>query len=81
MKCALTLYCVVTHICACVDTSRTVFWDRSVIRDILHVTTVTFLDVVVKKNFPLLHVDWYQFRVPFGFCHDSPNSLNSVNFI
>ena len=28
-KCALTLYCVVTYICACVDASRTVFWDRS----------------------------------------------------
>ena len=25
----LTLYCVVTYICACVDTSRLVFWDRS----------------------------------------------------
>ena len=28
-KCALTLYCVVTYIAACVDASRTVFWDRS----------------------------------------------------
>ena len=29
VECALTLYCVVTYICACVDASRTVFWDRS----------------------------------------------------
>ena len=28
-ECALTLYCVVTYIAACVDASRTVFWDRS----------------------------------------------------
>ena len=28
-KCAPTLCCVVTYISACVDTSRTVFWDRS----------------------------------------------------
>ena len=28
-ECALTLYCVVAYICACVDASRTVFWDRS----------------------------------------------------
>ena len=28
-KCALTLYCVVSYIAACVDASRTVFWDRS----------------------------------------------------
>ena len=28
-ECALTLYCVVTYICACVDASRTVFWDHS----------------------------------------------------
>ena len=32
-------------------------------RDILYLTIVTFLDGVVKKNFPLLPVDWYLFRV------------------
>ena len=37
-----------------------------VTRDVLHLTTVTFLDVVVKKNFPLLPVDWYLFRVGTG---------------
>ena len=34
-----------------------------VARVILHLTIVTFLDVVVKKNFLLLPVDWYLFRV------------------
>ena len=34
-----------------------------VTRDILHLTIVTYLDVVLKKNFPLLPVDWYLFRV------------------
>ena len=28
-ECTLTLYCVVAYICACVDASRTVFWDCS----------------------------------------------------
>ena len=37
-----------------------------VTRDILHLTIVTFLDVVVKNNFPLLPVDWYLFRVVSG---------------
>ena len=37
-----------------------------VTRDILHMTIVTFPDVVVKKNFPLLSVDWYLFRVVSG---------------
>ena len=32
-------------------------------RNILHLTIVTFLDVVVKKNFLLLSVGWYLFRV------------------
>ena len=31
-ECAPTLYCVVAYIAACVDTSRTVFWDFSVLR-------------------------------------------------
>ena len=34
-----------------------------VTRGILYLTTDTFLDVVVKKNFPLLSVGWYLFRV------------------
>ena len=29
-------------------------------------TIVTFLDVVVKKNFPLLPVEWYLFQVASG---------------
>ena len=42
---------------------------RMVTIDILHLTIVTFLDVVVKNpnpNFPLLPVDWYLFRVGSG---------------
>ena len=35
-------------------------------KDILHLTIVTLLDVVVKKNFRLLPVDWYLFRVMTG---------------
>ena len=34
--------------------------------DILHLTKVTFLDVVVKKNFPLLPVDWYLLQLVSG---------------
>ena len=37
-----------------------------VTKDILHLTKVTFLDVVVKKNFPLLPIDWYLFQVVTG---------------
>ena len=37
-----------------------------VTRDILHLIIVTFLDVVVKKNFPLLSAGWYLFRVVSG---------------
>ena len=37
-----------------------------VTRDILHLTIVTFLNAVVKKNFPLLPVDWYLSRVLSG---------------
>ena len=33
---------------------------------ILHLTIVTFLDEVVKKNFPLLSVSWYLFQVMTG---------------
>ena len=32
-----------------------------VTRDILYLTTDTFLDVVVKKNFSLLSIGWYMF--------------------
>ena len=35
-----------------------------VTRDILYLTIIdTFLDIVVKSNFPLLSVGWYLFRV------------------
>ena len=37
-----------------------------VIRDILYLTIDTFLDVVVKKNFTLLSIGWYLFRVVSG---------------
>ena len=37
-----------------------------VTRDILHLTIVTFLDLVVKKNFPLIPVDWFLFQVVTG---------------
>ena len=37
-----------------------------VTRDILYLTIDTFLDIVVKKNFPLLSVGWYLFRVVTG---------------
>ena len=34
-----------------------------VARDILYLIIVTFIDAVVKSNFPLLSVGWYLFRV------------------
>ena len=37
-----------------------------VTRDILYLTIDTFLDIVVKSNFPLLFVGWYLFRVVSG---------------
>ena len=37
-----------------------------VTRDILYLTIDTFLDVVIKRNFPLLSVIWYLFRVVSG---------------
>ena len=37
-----------------------------VTRDILHLTIVIFLDVVVKKDVPLLSVSWYLFQVVIG---------------
>ena len=38
----------------------------TVTRDIIYLTIDTFLDVVVKKNFQLLLVGWYLFRVVNG---------------
>ena len=35
-------------------------------RDVLHLTIVTFIYVVVKKNCPLLSIDGYLFRVVSG---------------
>ena len=40
-----------------------------VTRDILCLTIDTFLDIVVKSNFPLLFVGWYLFRVVSGNRH------------
>ena len=37
-----------------------------VTRDILYLKVDTFLDVVVKKKFPVLSVGWYLFRVVSG---------------
>ena len=37
-----------------------------VTRDILYLTIDTLLEVVVKKNFPLLSVGWCLFRVVSG---------------
>ena len=37
-----------------------------VARDILYLTIDTFLDIVVKSNFPLLFVGWYLFREVSG---------------
>ena len=55
-----------------------------VIRDILHLKIVTFLDVVVKKNFPLLPVDSYLFGVVTGIiylprvCHENTLFITST---
>ena len=40
-----------------------------VARDILYLTIDTFLDIVVKSNFPLLSAGWYLFRVVIGNRH------------
>ena len=53
----------------------TKFKTSMVTKDILHLTIVTFHDVVVKKNFPLLSVDWYLFRVARG------NSNENTSYI
>ena len=51
-----------------------------VTRDILHLTIVTFLDVVVKTNFPLLPVDWDLFRVVTGNRYLPRDSNENVLF-
>ena len=48
-------------------------------RDILYLTIDTFLDVVVKKNFQLLSVGWYLFRVVSGNRY-LPRSCNQNAF-
>ena len=53
----------------------TKFKTSMVTKDILHLTIVTFRDVVVKKTFPLLSVDWYLFRVVSG------NSNENTSYI
>ena len=49
--------------------------------DILHLTIVTFLDVVVKKNFPLLSVGRYLFRVVTGNKYLLRGSNENAHFI
>ena len=51
--------------------------------DILHLTIVrsTFLDAVVKKNFPLLPVDWYLFQVVTGNRYLPRDSNENALFI
>ena len=51
-----------------------------VTRDIQHLTIVTFLDVVVKKNFPLLPVDWYLSRVVLA-TDTYPEVVMKIHFI
>ena len=46
--------------------------------DVLHLTIDTFLDEVVKKNFPLLSVGWYLFRVVSGNRYLSRGSNKNV---
>ena len=57
-----------------------------VTRDILHQTIVMFLNAVVKKNFPLLPVDWYLFQVvtgnrylPLGSTENAPFNTSTGN--
>ena len=52
-----------------------------VTRDILHLTIVTFLDAVIKNNFPLLPVDWYLFRVVTANRYLPTGSNDNVLFI
>ena len=52
-----------------------------VTRDILHLTIVTFLDVVVKRLFPLLPVDWYLFQVVTGNRYLPRDNNENARFI
>ena len=49
-----------------------------VTRDILYLTIDTFLDIVVKSNFPLLSVGWYLFRVVID---TYPEVVMKIHFI
>ena len=51
-----------------------------VTRDIIHLSIVTFLDVVVK-NFTLLPVDWYLFKVGTGNSYLPRGSNENALFI
>ena len=48
---------------------------------ILHLTIDTFLDVVVKNDFPLLSVGWYLFRVVTGNRNLPRSSNNNTLYI
>ena len=50
-------------------------------RDILYLTIDTLLDVEVKKNFPLLSVGWYLFRVMGGNRHLPRGSIENALYI
>ena len=49
-----------------------------VTRDILYLTIDTFLDLVVKTNFPLLSVGWCLFRVVSGNRYLSRGSNENI---
>ena len=51
-----------------------------VTRDILYLTIDTFLDIVVKSNFPLLFVGWYLLRVVSGNKY-LPRGSNETHFV
>ena len=52
-----------------------------VTRDILSLTKVTFLDIVVKRYFPLLFVGWYLLRVVIGNGYLSRDSNENTLYI
>ena len=47
---------------------------------ILHLTINTFLDVVVKNDFPVLSIGWYLFIVVTGN-RNLPRGSNKMHFI
>ena len=51
-----------------------------VTRDILCLTIDTFLDIVVKTNFPLLSVGWHLFRVVSGNRY-LPEVVMKIHFV